>query len=89
MENNSIQMATSAGQAVAYMIAPIFKHIIDCVHQWLHRYCLRLVSVTFIFDGTLQIIVQRCSNSNINSNKECNKTKLLLGIFGFKNLSLL
>ena len=34
MENNSIQMATSAGHAVAYMIAPIFKHIIDCVQLY-------------------------------------------------------
>ena len=31
MENNFIQMAASAGHAVAYMIGPIFKHIIDCV----------------------------------------------------------
>ena len=32
MENNFIQMAASAaGNAVAYMIGPIFKHIIDCV----------------------------------------------------------
>ena len=31
MENNFIQMAASAGQAVAYTIDPIFKHIIDCV----------------------------------------------------------
>ena len=31
MENNFIQMATLAGHAVAYTIAPIFKHIIDCV----------------------------------------------------------
>ena len=29
MENNFIQMAASAGHAVAYMIAPIFQHIID------------------------------------------------------------
>ena len=28
MENNFIQMAASAGHAVAYTIAPIFKHII-------------------------------------------------------------
>ena len=28
MENNFIQMAVSAGQAVAYMIGPIFKHIV-------------------------------------------------------------
>ena len=31
MENNFIQMAASAGHAVAYMIGPIFKHFIDCV----------------------------------------------------------
>ena len=29
MENNFIQMAASAGHAVAYTIGPIFKHIID------------------------------------------------------------
>ena len=27
MENNFIQVATSAGHAVAYTIGPIFKHI--------------------------------------------------------------
>ena len=31
MENNFIQMAASAGYAVAYTIGPIFKHISDCV----------------------------------------------------------
>ena len=31
MENNFIQMATSAGHAVALTINPIFKHIIDYV----------------------------------------------------------
>ena len=31
MENNFIQMAASAGHAVAYMIGPIFKRIIDCM----------------------------------------------------------
>ena len=35
MENNFIQMAGSAGHALAYTIAPIFKHIIDCV--WSRR----------------------------------------------------
>ena len=29
MEDNFIQMAASAGHAVAYNIGPIFKHIID------------------------------------------------------------
>ena len=31
MENNFIQMAASAGHAVAYTISPIFKLIIGCV----------------------------------------------------------
>ena len=30
-ENYFIQMATSAGHAVAYTIGPIFTHIIECV----------------------------------------------------------
>ena len=34
MENNFIQMAASGGHAVAYMIDPIFKHIIDCVQLY-------------------------------------------------------
>ena len=38
MENNFIQMAATASYAVAYMIDPIFNHIIDCV-QLLHKYC--------------------------------------------------
>ena len=37
MENNFIEMAVSAGHAVAYTIDPIFKHIIDSVQQWLHE----------------------------------------------------
>ena len=35
MENNLIQMAASAGHAVAYMIDAIFKLIIDCVPLYL------------------------------------------------------
>ena len=31
MENNFIEMAASAGHAVAYTVGLIFKHIIDCV----------------------------------------------------------
>ena len=31
MENNFIQMAVSAGHAVAYTNGTIFKHIIDCM----------------------------------------------------------
>ena len=59
MENNFIQMAVSAGHTVAYTIGPIFKHkphyrlCATVFHQW-------LVGVTLIFDGTPQIIVQRC-----------------------------
>ena len=34
MENNFIQMAASAGHAVAYTIVSIFKHIIDCVQLY-------------------------------------------------------
>ena len=34
MENNFIQMAASAGHAVAYTIGLIFKHIIDCVQLY-------------------------------------------------------
>ena len=33
MENNFIQMAASAGYAVAYTIGPIFKYI-DCVQLY-------------------------------------------------------
>ena len=72
MENNFIQMAGSAGHAVAYTISPIFKYIIDCVLLSFSGfndftnivlesvYCLWLVGVTLIFDGIPQIIVQRC-----------------------------
>ena len=63
-------MAVSTNHAVAYTIASIFKHIIDCVQLYFTNgftnivlsslNCLWLVGVTLIFDGTLQIIVQRC-----------------------------
>ena len=43
-ENNFIQMAASAGHAVAYRIGTIFKHIIDCVLYF--GICLWLVGVT-------------------------------------------
>ena len=33
MKNNLVQMAASAGHAVAYTIGPIFKHI-DCVQLY-------------------------------------------------------
>ena len=69
MENNFIQMAASAGHAIAYTIGPISKHIIDCVQLYFTNgftnivleivNCLWLVGVTLIFDGIPQI-VQRC-----------------------------
>ena len=34
MEINFIQMAASAGHAVAYTTGPIFNHIIDCVQLY-------------------------------------------------------
>ena len=34
MENNFIQMVSSAGHAIAYTIDPIFKHIIDIVQLY-------------------------------------------------------
>ena len=34
MANNFIQMAASAGHAVAYTFGPIFKHIIDRVQLY-------------------------------------------------------
>ena len=34
MENNFIQIAVSAGHAVAYTIGTILKHIIDCVQVY-------------------------------------------------------
>ena len=34
MKNNFIQMAASAGHAVAYSIGSIFKHIIDFEHLY-------------------------------------------------------
>ena len=37
MENNFIQMAVSAGHAVAYTIGPIFKHIIDCAQLYFNN----------------------------------------------------
>ena len=35
MENNFIQMTTTAGHPVAYTIGPIFKHIIDCAQLYI------------------------------------------------------
>ena len=44
MENNFIQMAASAGYAIAYMIAPIFKHIIDWVQLY---FCNNFANIVF------------------------------------------
>ena len=59
-------MAASSGHAVAYMIGTIFKHIIDYVQLYFRTLSFKtsrrlwLVVVTLIFDGTSQIVVQRC-----------------------------
>ena len=63
-------MAALAGHAEAYTIGSIFKHMIDCVQLYFANgftyiilqsvNCVWLVDVTLIFDGTPQIIVQRC-----------------------------
>ena len=37
MKNYFIQMAASAGHAIAYMIGQIFKHIIDCVQLYFNN----------------------------------------------------
>ena len=34
MENNFIQMAASAGHAIAFAIDSVFKHINDCVQLY-------------------------------------------------------
>ena len=47
MENNFIQMAASAGHAVAYTIGPISKHIIDC------SYILPMASRTLSFKASI------------------------------------
>ena len=70
MEDNFIQMAASAGHAIAYTINLIFKHIRDCVQLYftndftnivlLSVNFLWLAGVTLIFDVTPQIVVQRC-----------------------------
>ena len=62
MENNFIQMAASAGHAVAYTIDPIFKHIINCVQLYFTNGLtnIALYSVWLVYDGTPQIIAQRC-----------------------------
>ena len=43
MENNFIQMAASAGHAVAYTIGPIFKIIIVCVQLYFTNGIMNIV----------------------------------------------
>ena len=60
MENNFSKMAAWAGHAIAYDCVQLYftNGFTDIV---LYRVnCLWLVGVTLIFDGTPQIIVQRC-----------------------------
>ena len=65
MVNNFIQMAASAGH-VAYAISLIFKHIIDCVQLYFTNGFTWLIDLTVNFDGTPQIIVQRCQIATPN-----------------------
>ena len=72
MENNFIQMAALADHVVAYTIAPIFEHIIDCVQLYFTNVlysvsCLWLVGVTLIFYNTPQIIIQRSRRGLVGS----------------------
>ena len=56
MEKSFIQMAASAGHtAVAN-----YRLCAAVLHQLLHEYYLWIVSITLIFDGSPEIIVQRC-----------------------------
>ena len=48
MENNYIQMAASAGHAVAYTIRPIFKRIIDCVQMSFSNGFTKALIVSFL-----------------------------------------
>ena len=43
MKNNFIQMAASAGHAVAHSIGPNFKHIIDCVRLYFTNGLMNIV----------------------------------------------
>ena len=45
MENNFIQMAASTGQAVAYTIGSIFKHIISPMSSWILSFKASIVFV--------------------------------------------
>ena len=70
MENNFIQIAALTGHALAYTIDSIVKHIVDCVQLYFINgftnivnssfNCLCLIGVALIFNGTPQIIIQRC-----------------------------
>ena len=60
MENNVIQVAASAGHAVAYTIGPIFKHIIDCVQLYFINGFTNIILQSVNCLWLTQIIVQRC-----------------------------
>ena len=64
MEDNFIQMAASAGHAVAYTIGSFLSVQLYFTNGFMNIVlwsvnCLWLVGITLIFDGTPQIIVQR------------------------------
>ena len=53
MENNFIQVAESAGHAVAYTIGLIFKHIINCMQLYFTNGCTNIVLyISYISLGT-------------------------------------
>ena len=47
MANNFIQIAASAGYAVAYTIGSIFKQFIDCVHLYFTNAFTNIVLESF------------------------------------------
>ena len=75
MENNFIQMASSAGHAVSYTIGPICKHIIDCVQLYFTN---DFRNIGLCLDGTLQ--VQWCQIAVAKRHQFC-------GINGFRKLA--
>ena len=88
MENNFIQMAASAGHAVAYTVGPILKYIIDCVHL----YCFSCIACNG-FTNTPQIILQRCQITaprwpNDISSSTSAKHRVLLQLCGMQRRSV-
>lgn len=70
MEHHFIQMAASASLAVRHTVGPIFEYILDGMRPYLINCnadivlegvnCCWFVRITFVFDGSPQIMVQRC-----------------------------